>query len=326
MKSLLAPSHVIHLPHFSPMLATLSQMPANSEDYGFEYKWDGYRALCYWDGRTIRFESRNQIEFGSVYPELLEMAKRLQKPVVLDGEIIALDQAGQPSFSTLQKRAELIDKSPVVYMIFDLLFLGSQSRVGLPYIERRRLLEQLHLEGPFWKTPPSYPGEGEALLNVARHHGYEGIMAKRLDSLYRPGDRTSQWLKIKLIRGQEFVIGGWLPGKGSFEGTLGSLLLGYFEGLGMQRVLRYAGNVGTGLSDKERKDLLGRLSKLRTSRSPFSEPVTRGAFYVRPELVAEIEFRGWTQGLRLRQGSFKGLRIDKNARSVVLERPTRSQL
>lgn len=312
--------------HVEPMLAMLSEMPVIPEVYGFEYKWDGVRALAYWNGETLKLESRNLLDITVEYPELQQLAGALPKPVVLDGEIIALDEEGHVSFSALQQRMHVTDPSlvrrravevPVVYMLFDVLYAEGQVTMDLPYPRRRAILEQLQLAGPFWQTPPWYSSGGRQLLEAAEAVRLEGIVAKRLDSFYEPGKRTGAWRKIKLVDRQEFVIGGWLPYLETHIDMVGSLLIGYHERDGS---LRYAGRVGTGYTDKIRQDLATLLKERATDVSPFKDEVDKpGAFFVRPELVAEVEFRGWSPEGKLRQPSFKGLRFDKDPREVVRE-------
>jgi bifunctional non-homologous end joining protein LigD len=308
--------------HISPMLAVLSSMPDDPSDFAFEYKWDGYRAVCYWDGRSLKFESRNLLDFTPRYPELQGLKAALKTPLVLDGEIVAFDEDQRPSFSLLQIRNGFEEgpkpKSPppLVFMIFDLLFSQGRNLMNEPYISRRKRLEDLDLNGAYWQTPPSHVGQGIEMFEVAKEHGFEGLVAKRLDSLYLPGQRSPAWKKIKITKRQEFVVGGWTPERGVNDQGLGSLLLGVYEG----KKLRYTGNVGTGFNESQRKLLIQILKKLQSPDNPFSERIPdRKAKFVTPQLVAEIEFRGWTGGEKIRQGSFKGLRVDKRVADVTRE-------
>src|SRR5688500_10217744 len=184
-----------------PMLAVLSnELPADTEHYSFEYKWDGVRALCYWDGRRLRLESRNQLDITRRYPELHIIADALgSRPAILDGEIVALDENDRPSFPLLQNRMHvndpasirrLVDEVPVRYLVFDLLHLDGRSTIDSTYLNRRDMLEQLTLMGPSWQVPPAHIGEGAAMLDAARQTGLEGIVAKRIDSLYELGRRS----------------------------------------------------------------------------------------------------------------------------------------
>ena len=324
--------------HVVPMLASAARMPIHDEEWAFEIKWDGVRAITYWQPRELRIESRNLSDVSARYPELhalglqLDRSKLVQHSVVLDGEIVAFDVHGRPSFERLQRRMHvssasivrrLCSEAPVSYVIFDLLYLDGHTTMELSYRERRALLEELELKGPAWQTPASHAGEGRELLAAAAEQRLEGVVAKRLDSPYRPGKRTDEWLKIKNVNRQELVIGGWLPGKGARAGRLGALLMGYYElDENRQQVLRYAGRVGTGFGDRE-LERLGRELRTRARKSsPFAgtQP-PRGAHFVEPELVAEIEFRQWTRERILRHSSYKGLRDDKSPAEIGLERP-----
>ena len=340
-----------------PMLARAGRLPADDADWAFEIKWDGVRAITYWQPGELRIESRNLNDISARYPELRALGPQLgSREAVLDGEIVSFDEQGRPSFERLQRRMHVASPSavrrlaheePVSYVIFDLLYLDGRTTIGLPYRERRALLEELELRGPAWQTPAYHAGEGRELLAAAAEQHLEGVVAKRLHSPYRPGRRTDEWLKIKHVNRQELVIGGWLPGKGARAGRLGALLVGYYEP-GVVRVgkdsgdggqnsrkgkdkrrrnsepphLRYAGRVGTGFDEAELERLGGELAARARDSSPFSgtQP-PRGARFVEPELVAEIEFRQWTHDRILRHSVYKGLREDKPAEDVRLELP-----
>jgi bifunctional non-homologous end joining protein LigD len=205
---------------------------------------------------------------------------------------------------------------PVTYAVFDLLWLDGHATTGLPYSERRRLLEGLNLAGPAWHTPAAHPGEGRALLDATAQAGLEGVMAKRLDSLYEPGVRTRNWLKVKNHLAQEFVVGGYLPGEGS-RGRLGALLLGVYDETGK---LVFAGRVGTGFTEAELTRLLRLLDERRRDTSPFDpKPPLKEAIWVEPDLVVEVAFTEWTNVGILRHPSYKGQRDDKDPREVVRE-------
>ncbi len=250
------------------------------------------------------------------------------REAVLDGEIVAFDDQGRPSFERLQRRMHVTSASsirrlaastPVVYAAFDLLYLDGHSLMEQPYTARRRALEALRPEdaSPGWRIPAAHPGQGGRLLEATRLQGLEGIVAKRLDSRYEGGRRTGTWLKIKHTRRQELVIGGWLPGEGRRAQRIGALLMGYYE----DGAFRYAGRVGTGFTDQTLAELAERLEPLRRPTSPFTgaPKLPRNAVYVEPCLVAEIEIREWTRERIMRAPSFKGLREDKAPRDVVLE-------
>ncbi len=318
--------------HVEPMLATLSSMPADQEPFGFEYKWDGIRAVVLYDGKRLRIETRNLVDITDAYPELRELAGDLGSSCcVLDGELVALDRDGAPSFERMQRRLGLRPERalamraevPVTYMVFDILHLEGRDLAGLPYEQRRGVLDGVGLSGPRWRTPPWYRGEGDAVLRAAGENGLEGIVAKRLSSPYLAGSRTRDWLKIKLVDRQEFVIGGWTP-ISTGGNAAGALLLGYYEpataAAGGVRRLVYAGKVGTGFTDKERAAIAGALDARRTEESPFAVlPEVGEAVFAMPDLVAEVEFHGWTGAGRLRQPSFKGLRVDRDPGEVVRE-------
>ena len=316
-----------------PMLAKLSRLPARDKGWAVEVKLDGVRAIAYCRPGRLELQSRNLRDITSQYPEVRRLARQLgARDAVLDGELVAFDDEGRPSFERLQQRihqtAETIVRRrmkshPVTYVIFDLLYLDGHDLMGESYSRRRELLEGLELSGPSWQTPRHSVGRAKELLAASREHGLEGIVMKRLDSRYSPGKRTGAWLKVKNIGRQEFVIGGWLPGEGRRRNQLGSILLGHFDRDGGGK-FHYAGKVGTGFSDKDLKVLLERLRPLARETNPFSgRKGPRAANFVEPELVAEIEFRELTKEGMVRHGSFKGLRNDKPAKEVVLETPSR---
>jgi len=314
-----------------PMKAKLaSGLPRDQKSYGFEFKWDGARAVAFCSGGRVRLQSRSFEDITARYPEVREMGAAIgSHELVLDGEVIAVDKNGRPSFELLQGRIGLnsevdirrkMKEIPVGYVIFDLLYLDGHSTMPLTYAERRRLLDALKLKGRFWQTPPSTAGDGTATLATSRQLGFEGVMAKRLDSIYQPGKRSDAWLKIKNHQGQELVIGGWLPGGGAREGRIGALLVGYYDG----PKLVYAGKVGTGFTEKMLERLPSLLEPLRRGSPPFEAGMKppKGAIFVEPRLVGEFEFAEWTRSGQLRQPSFKGLREDKDPRTVVRESPT----
>lgn len=319
--------------HIAPMLAVLSEMPPQQELYGFEYKWDGVRALAYWDGSRLDLESRNLLDITGQYPELQRLGEHLRaKSVVLDGEIVAFNDKGRVSFLRLSHRMHVVNAkrvaeraaaTPVTYMIFDVLHLDGRSLMNLPYSERRQILAGLDLNGPYWRTPPSYEAPGDHVLEAAREQRLEGIVAKRLDSIYEAGRRTGAWRKVKLVGRQEFVIGGWMPFKGLHQDMVGSLLVGYYDQLpgdDPDARLHYGGGVGTGFNDRDRRELAQLLKQHESDQSPFAGPIGKpGARFVRPELVAEVEYRGWGPSGALRQPSYKGLRTDKDPRQIVRE-------
>ena len=311
----------------TPMLASSGALPTDDAPWAYEMKWDGMRVLIAVEGGRLRLTSRRGNDVTARYPELRGLGEALGAiEVVLDGEVVALDDAGRPSFERLQSRMhvaapakvrQLVAQTPVVVMLFDVVWLEGHPTLELPYVERRRLLERLSLAGPSWQTPPNHVGDGAGVLRTAAELGLEGVVAKRLDSPYRPGERSTAWRKVKVVNGQEFVVGGWLPGKGHLAGRLGSLLVGYHEdGDG----LRYAGRVGSGIDEAARGTLEAALAPLRRSSSPFVEPPRLPeATWVEPELVVDVGFAEWTSVGSLRAPRYRGQRDDKDARDVLRE-------
>ena len=309
-----------------PMMARSGKLPPREEQFGFEVKWDGIRVVAFCDHGHIELQGRNLRDFTSRYPEVRALAPSLgARRVVLDGEIVAFDDEGRPSFERLQARMHLASDSavrrrmrdiPATYVIFDLLYLDGHSTMALSYEERRSLLERLELEGPAWRVPSYHRGEGSALLEATKHHGVEGVVAKKLDSPYQPGVRAAHWIKVKNVHTQDVVIGGWTPGEGGRSTSLGSLAVGVMEGEG----LVYSGKVGTGFTEQSLALLKRELEPLRTDTSPFSgRQPPKGTIFVEPRLVAHVEFREWTKSGTLRAPSFKGLRPDISPQECVRE-------
>jgi len=310
-----------------PMMAKLgTAIPPPDSAWGFEFKWDGIRALAYVEGGRVRLMSRSGEEITPRYPEIHAMGRALgSSEVILDGEIVALDEKGRPSFEEIQQRMGLTSESevrrkmklvPVTYMVFDLLWKDGHSLLAEPYTDRRHLLAQLKLAGASWQTPPFEEGGGQAMLDASSKAGLEGVMAKKLASRYEPGRRSGAWVKVKNRNRQELVVGGWLEGEGKRRGYPGALLVGYYD----HGKLVYAGKVGTGFTDAMLEKLASLMKPLAHEKSLFdvgSPP--RAAHYVKPKLVAEFEFVEWTRSGQLRAPSFKGLRADKPARKVVRE-------
>jgi bifunctional non-homologous end joining protein LigD len=311
-----------------PMMARLAKLPRDDSKWAYEIKWDGVRAICYCQGGRIRLESRNLRNVTSQYLELRGIGRALgSQEAVLDGEIVAFDEDERPNFGLLQHRMHVGSEStvrrlmktiPVVYLVFDVLYLDGRSTMELPYEERRELLEGLELEGSHWRTPSYHVGDGEAMVEASREQGLEGIIAKRLGCPYEPGRRSGNWLKVKNRPSQEVVVGGWLPGQGRREDRIGSLAVGYYDG----DELRYAGQVGTGFKEDDLHKLSDLLTPLRRGTSPFSKKrqPPKGVVFAEPKLVIEVEFANWTRTNTLRAPAYKGLRDDKDPQDVVLER------
>jgi len=317
-----------------PMLARLSTLPRDDRKWAVEVKWDGVRALAYCQPGRVTLQTRNLNDVSVQYPEVRRIHRALgSHDTVLDGEIVAFDENGKPSFERLQQRIHNTDPNvvkrrmqtyPVVYVVFDLLYLDGEDVTGEPYRRRRELLEGLELSGESWQTPGYSAGRAKELLAASKEQGLEGVMLKRLDSIYCPGKRTGTWLKVKNTTRQEMVVGGWTPGEGRRRNHLGALLVGYFEQDGGKPVLRYGGKVGTGFKAQDLTSLAARLAPLERKTSPFGGGAKppKSATFVEPRLVAEIEFREMTKEGMVRHGAFKGLREDKAAEEVVLEQAT----
>jgi bifunctional non-homologous end joining protein LigD len=300
-----------------PMLASARRgLPDDDDRYGWEFKWDGVRAIAYVEGGTVRLLSRNDKEMAASYPELAVLAERVDAPVILDGEIVALRE-GRPDFAALQSRmhvrrppGSLVRGTPVELYVFDLLYHGEQSLLALPYAERRERLAGLGLTENPVRTPPWYRGDARHVLAVSIAHGLEGVVGKPLTSAYHPGQRRD-WIKVKSVRYAEVIICGWKPGEGRRENTIGSLLIGVYD----EDRLRYAGHVGTGFTQRMLDDLMRRLEPLQRETSPFGTPVpaqhARAAHWVEPRLVGEVAYTEWTPDQVMRHPSWRGLRPDK---------------
>ncbi len=309
----------------APMLVQLAhELPEHDEDWAFEPKWDGFRALAFVNKGKVRVSSRNGGDFTGHLPELQALAPALGgRPAVLDGELVAVREDGLPSFELLQERMGLERTSrrepiPIMLMVFDLLYLDGRSLLPEKYVQRRSELDALNLNGDFWSTPPMCIGQGAALYESSCHIGLEGVVAKRLNSRYEPGKRSGAWIKVKRRHRQELVIGGWIPGEGNRTGRIGGLLVGYYEG----GKLVYGGSVGTGMTDATLRHLREVLEPLACSNNVFDggELPPWQLRFVRPQLVCEVEFLEWTKRSgQLRHPSFRGLRPDKDARTVERE-------
>ncbi|MEZ0068250.1 bifunctional non-homologous end joining protein LigD [Streptacidiphilus sp. MAP12-20] len=308
------------LPTYSPMLATTAPLPRDESHWAAEVKWDGMRVLVYVPGDgTVQVRSRTGGDATERYPELTALAELLGgHAVVLDGEVVALGGDGTPSFGALQERMSLrrpaqihvaTHSTPVTLMVFDLLHRDGRDLTRLPYTARRTMLQELDLDrdrGPV-STPPSWIGDLHAAVEWTEAYGIEGIVAKRLDSHYEPGQRSRAWIKHKHRQSLDVRIGGWLADE---RGGLRSVLAGVPESLG----LRYLGAVGSGIGVNESNDLAELLRHLETDRSPFLHiPADLGrpdstVHWATPALAAEVEYQEFTAGGILRQPVWKGLR------------------
>ena len=307
------------------MLATSGQLPTGP-GWAYEFKWDGVRTLADVSGSRMTLISRLGNEVTAAYPELAGM-KDIAEDVLLDGEIVAFVD-GRPSFPMLQHRMhvrgraqarELAKTLPVTYLAFDVLRLYGVDLTARPFSERRATLERLGIAGAHWTVSPLFD-DGDAVARAAEANGLEGLLAKRTTSVYRPGTRTAEWVKVKFGRRQEFVVGGWEHGEGGRTGGIGSLLLGVYDD---EQHLVYAGQVGTGFSGAALRSMEKRLRPYIVNSMPFAAlpPDVRGReiTWTRPAVVVEVEFAEWTPDGRLRFASFQGVRTDKEPTEVRRE-------
>jgi bifunctional non-homologous end joining protein LigD len=304
------------------MLATLTDRRDFGEDWLLERKFDGERCVAWKEGDAVRLESRTGKDLTGTYPELRAAlaAQRLDR-FLLDGEVVVFD-GEQTSFKRLQQRLgvtrpspALVETFPVVYCVFDLLEAGGEDLSARPLVERRARLEQAIEPTEGLRISEAWREGSERRFADACRSGWEGLIAKRAVAPYARG-RSKDWLKLKCVLGQEFVIGGYTDPAGS-RSDFGALLVGYYE----EARLRYAGKVGTGYSAQRLAEIGVRLRKLEIRESPFADvrAIPRGTHWTRPELVAQIGFAEWTAEGRLRQARFLGLREDKPPADVVRE-------
>ena len=317
-----------------PMLATLVDGPFDDPQWLYEIKWDGYRAIAFLDGGAPRLVSRNQNDLTAAYPELRSIADHVNaRTAILDGEIVALDEQGRPSFGLMQQRTGIgsgghriqrtRDDIPVVYYAFDLLYLDGYNLMHAELEQRKELLASILVPDGLIRYSDHYVGNGKALFAAAAEHQLEGIVAKRRSSEYLQ-KRSREWLKIKIVRRQECVIGGYTDPRGARE-NFGSVVLGLYDDQGR---LIHVGHAGSGFTEESHAALWKRLHALEIKRSPFFGKVesTRPVHFVKPELVAEIKFTEWTHegqsgGVKMRAPVFEGLRFDKKPEECKFERP-----
>jgi bifunctional non-homologous end joining protein LigD len=313
-------------PDLAPMLASTGRQPFDDDGWLFEVKWDGVRALAVTSGGAVRLVSRQGNDVTAAYPELARLADRVGgRDVVLDGEIIALGEDGRPSFHALQHRmhtrgARTVEDRraayPVTYMVFDVLAVGGEALVDRPLRERIAVLDEvLTPGGAVQRSAPSVLGTGIKLYEAVSAAGLEGVIAKRLASVYRPGQRTRDWLKLKIRRSCQCVIGGWLPGQGHRATTFASLLVGVYDDAGG---LFCIGQVGSGFTDPELRRVRDLLDRHATERMPFAEPPELSPppyrrrdpgtpQWVEPLMVCRVDYGELTESVRLRAPSYAGL-------------------
>ncbi len=310
-----------------PMKATLAERAPRGDEWLFEIKWDGVRAIAFVDNEEVRLQARSGLRCERQYPELGVLPHHLAASrAILDGEIAVLDSKGVSQFHLIQPRiansdpntiAHLVRSTPVVYFAFDLIYLDGYDLRNVELEKRRELLERVLTPGSFVRISDVFPGAGEALLEAARENGLEGIIAKHARSCYE-SRRSREWLKIKIVTEQEFVIGGFTEPQGD-RAHFGALVLGVQK----EGKLRWVGNVGTGFDQKLLTSLNARLQPLITTKCPFAErpKPDRGMTWVKPELVCQVKYANWTPDDRLRAPVFVGLRNDKPAAEVAKETP-----
>jgi len=313
-----------------PMLATPVEKPFDDPTWLFEIKWDGYRAVAFIEDGNVRLVSRNQNDLTAEFPELRDLASSVKaKTAILDGEVVALDDAGRSSFSLMQQRTGFRSKGRrvagkpglnIVYYVFDVLYLDGYDLRRVPLDERKDVLAEIFIAHDRVRLSEHFAEKGIALFNAAKQQGLEGILAKCHDSLYEER-RSSQWLKIKITQTIDCVIGGYTDPEGTRE-HFGSLVLGLYDQKGQ---LIHVGQAGTGFNRATLKEIWQMLHKLETPRSPFRGPVdAMQVHWVKPQRVAEIKFTEWTHetsegGLKLRAPVFMGLRQDKDPKECKLE-------
>jgi bifunctional non-homologous end joining protein LigD len=311
------------------MLATLVGAPFDDPAFLFEVKWDGFRVETIVDRQSVRLWTRGEQDAGARYfGAFLEPPTWIRaREAIVDGEVIALDDHGEPDFALLQERIKgrgrgLGAPNPFLYEVFDLLHLDGRSLLDEPLEERRRLLASVLRPDPRVRLSEHVEAEGIAFFEAARSRRLEGIMAKDRRSPYLPGGRTMSWQKVKIRPEQELVVGGWAKGTGKAV-ELGALLVGVYE----DGRFRYAGKIGAGFTDASRAELLKAIEPLAADASPFDPPppkaVARTALWLRPELVIRAEFAGWTGDGLVRQAAYKGFEPEKRPTQVRRELPKR---
>ncbi len=309
--------HVFEFDTLAPMLATEGSVQhLKAGQWSFEGKWDGYRLLMDVDRGTMRLRSRRGRDVTGEYPQLAAIAADLaDHHVVLDGEVVALDDNGIPSFSQMQNR---VRATRIEYWAFDILNLDGRSLLRAKYRDRRQLLQTLATSTNLI-VPDLLAGDGPEALEHSHKQGWEGVVAKKRDSAYQPGRRSASWIKDKHWSTQEVVIGGWRAGEGGRTSGIGSLLVGIPADGGLQ----FAGRVGTGFTERDLANLKKTLTPLRINNSPFNQRLAtrdaRGVTFVEPKLVGEVRYSEWTSDGRLRQPSWRGLRPDKAPEEVARE-------
>ena len=311
-----------------PMLATLASKPFSDPNWLFEIKWDGYRVQALVRDKAVRILTRNLHDAETYFPKLLSPPTWIAaSEAIVDGEVVALDDAGRPDFGLLQERLGMKDAPGLIYQAFDLLYLDGRSLLDVPLEDRKRLLKRVLMEHPRVRYAAHVEGEGLAFHAAAASQGLEGVVAKLRTSRYEPGKRSNTWLKLKIRPEQEFVVGGWTPGEGNAS-ELGAVVVGVYEA----DRLKFAGKVGSGFDAKSRRLLRERLAALELGPddSPFDPAPPRdhrgrwggdlkSVVWVRPELVIRVESAGWSRDGMVRQAAFKGVEEGRDPGEVTRE-------
>ncbi len=323
----------------APMKAVSGDIPAGS-GWAAELKWDGMRIHASVTEESVELHSSNGHNVTSSFPELSDLGRGLGSPAIFDGEVVVFD-GDRPSFNQLQQRIHvehptqsLVLANPVVFIIFDLLAIGDQTLLPLPYRDRRQLLSDFLPDGPTWRTPSYVEDGSEDLLELARSRDLEGIVVKRLASPYKPGGRSNDWIKVKIRLRQEFVVVGWLPGQGALENQIGSVLLAVHEtpesgssdkghqsgqDSNSNSTLRFAGAVGSGLTDIERDSLKNLFVERLTPPIVEIPELDKPPTWIEPDHVVEVEYGEWPIDGALRHPVYAGRRIDTSPNDVVRE-------
>lgn len=323
----------LHGRTIKPMKAVSGELPVG-DDWIYEIKWDGMRIVAFVDADGIRLQTANELNATASFPELGPLAGALDgfHSLILDGEIVAFDDDGRPSFGKLQERMHVKDpveaarrakSTPVSYVIFDVLHVDGNDTMSLPFRDRRRLLEQIVEDGPHWRLTDVHTDGATDLLAIVTDRGLEGLIAKRASSQYVEGKRPSTWRKVKPRLRQEFVVGGWAEGRNGRSGSVGSLLVGHHVADGG---LRYCGSVGSGLTATSIAEWDALIAEHAVDESPFDGPIVptagRRFHWVEPRFVIEVAFGEWTHDGHLRHPSYLGRRFDKDPQHVVREDET----
>lgn len=306
------------------MLASAAPPPADTTGYCFEAKWDGIRLLARCAERVELF-SRQATNLTTCFPEIVDaLSAGLEgRTAILDGELVAFDHHARPNFQLIQRRLRaprpgphLLASVPLTFCVFDIIYLDGHDLTGHTYLQRRRMLDDLRLHKPPIVISPYWTGIGtDAMAEIMRGLGLEGYVLKHAHSTYQPGRRSAAWIKHVVRQRRPMVVGGFIPSAGTHRGGLGALLVGAYDTNGE---LRYCGHVGAGMTPRTRASLMERLSDLQQPLTPFAAPIPelRGARWVRPTVVVDIEYRQFTG--RLRHPALKSVLIDADSSGISL--------